>query len=375
MGSVLLETDGYGTATQRATFERIRELGDRHADAPSGALLTLWWYYLLGAEYQRAYAIIHQVQQQPPGSDELALMLLDALGNTQYFTGEFITSHDTLRDAQQRYAQSPPPPGVSPATWLHLRGQSYDFLAWTEIALGHPERAAVEREGGLALVRSGDYPFAHVSMLTHWLCEFPWLREPERAVPLAKEVIALSEQHNLLFRKAEGQMLLGWAMSELGDTAAGIALLDSGFGLVQRIGFRIGTSWWKWLFACAYRKAGRFQDARRAIDEALRFVAETGERVHEVELRRMQGELWLAPDVRDEAQAERCLRDAIAVASRQAAKWFELRASYSLARLWQSQGKRQEAYDLLAPIYNWFTEGFDTKDLKEAKALLEELAA
>ena len=108
--------------------------------------------------------------------------------------------------------------------------------------------------------------------------------------------------------------------------------------------------------------------------EALTLVDTTGERWYEPELYRLKGELLLQQSSDNQAEAETCFHQALDIARNQQAKSFELRAATSLARLWQQQGKRQEAHDLLAPVYNWFTEGFDTADLKDAKALLDELA-
>ena len=110
------------------------------------------------------------------------------------------------------------------------------------------------------------------------------------------------------------------------------------------------------------------------LDEALGLVEKNGQRLHEAELYRLKGELLLKQSVSDEQQAETCFRQALEVARRQQAKSWELRAAMSLSRLWQQQGKCTEARELLAPVYDWFTEGFDTADLREAKALLEELS-
>ena len=126
------------------------------------------------------------------------------------------------------------------------------------------------------------------------------------------------------------------------------------------------------LLAEAYGKAGQTKEGLDVLAEALAVVAKTGEGWWEAELHRLTGELLLKQVLPDAPQAEGCFRRALAIARRQQAKSLELRAAMSLARLWQSQNKRQEAYDLLAPVSNWFTEGFDTADLKDAKGLLEE---
>jgi predicted ATPase len=127
--------------------------------------------------------------------------------------------------------------------------------------------------------------------------------------------------------------------------------------------------------ARAYADLGRFDDAWRSIDEAVTAVETTKERWWEAEINRIAGEIALTSPERDTANTQAYFERALAVARHQRAKSWELRASMSLARLWRDQGKPQQARDLLAPVYGWFTEGFDTRDLKEAKALLQELAA
>ena len=125
----------------------------------------------------------------------------------------------------------------------------------------------------------------------------------------------------------------------------------------------------------AYAKLGQFDDAWRSIGEAVTMVETTKERWCEAEINRMAGEIALMSPELDTAKSEAYFERALTVARRQQAKSWELRAAMSMARLWRDQGKRKEARDLLAPVYGWFTEGFDTVDLKEAKALLDELAA
>ena len=127
------------------------------------------------------------------------------------------------------------------------------------------------------------------------------------------------------------------------------------------------------LLAEAHGTLGKPEAGLAVLTEALTLVDITGERWYEPELYRLKGELLLQQSSDNHAEAESCFHQAIAIAQNQQAKSLALRASTSLARLWQQQGKRQEAYDLLAPVYGWFTEGFDTPDLKEAKALLDEL--
>ncbi len=128
------------------------------------------------------------------------------------------------------------------------------------------------------------------------------------------------------------------------------------------------------LIATALGRMGRFDEGLRTIDESFPFIERTGQRSYEAEVHRLKGELLLAQDASNAAQAEQSFRTAIEISRRQNAKSWELRATTSLARLLEKQGKRDEARAMLADIYNWFTEGFDTADLKDAKALLEELS-
>ena len=127
--------------------------------------------------------------------------------------------------------------------------------------------------------------------------------------------------------------------------------------------------------ALAHAEVGQFDDAWRSIDEALTLIEKTKQRWFEAEVNRIAGEIALKSPHPDAAKAEAYFERALAVARQQQAKSWELRAAMSMARLWRDQGKREEARELLAPVYGWFTEGFDTLDLKEAKALLDELAA
>ena len=151
--------------------------------------------------------------------------------------------------------------------------------------------------------------------------------------------------------------------------------MRQGMGAVQRTGAELCMSYILAQLAEAHWHAGQPENGLPVLAEALTAVDNTGERWWEAELYRLQGQLLLARDARQQSAAVASLHQALAVARRQQAKSLELRAAMSLARLWQSQGKREDAHQLLAEVYGWFTEGFDTADLQEAKVLLEELEA
>jgi predicted ATPase len=159
-----------------------------------------------------------------------------------------------------------------------------------------------------------------------------------------------------------------------GDAATGVAQITQGSGTVQRFGQQLYRPYQLALLAEAYGQAGQPEAGLTCLAEAVTRVAATEERWWEAEVSRLQGELLLRLPLPDIPQATACLHQALDVARRQQAKALELRAALSLSRLWQQQGKQDEAHELLTPIYGWFTEGFDTADLQEAKALLEVLA-
>jgi predicted ATPase len=165
----------------------------------------------------------------------------------------------------------------------------------------------------------------------------------------------------------------GRVQVESGQVEEGIEQIIRGLGCYEAIGSRIYGPDVRAMLARAYGKARQPQHGLRVIAEALALTEQTGERCYEAESYRIKGELLLMQE--DEPEAEACFQQAIEVARRQQAKSWELRAAMSMARLWwQKQRKRKEAHKLLADVYNWFTEGFDTRDLKDAKALLEELS-
>ena len=171
-----------------------------------------------------------------------------------------------------------------------------------------------------------------------------------------------------------GTLFQGWALIEQGQEEEGIVQLRQGLATHRAIGSEISRSYYLGLLAQAYGRVGQVVEGLQVLAEALAFVTHSAERYREAELYRLKGELLLQSGQQGALwEAEEDFRQAIAIARQQNAKSLELRAAMSLSQLWQSQGKQEQARQTLADIYGWFTEGFDTKDLQEAKALLEEL--
>jgi predicted ATPase len=192
------------------------------------------------------------------------------------------------------------------------------------------------------------------------------------AKSLADELAALADEKGSLIWKAVGMNFKGHVLSLIGQPTNAVELLNPGLSAFRSTGSTLTIPFHLSYLASAYADLGQFDEAWRCIDEATNLVETTKERWCE-DFHRVAGEIALMTPQPDAAKAETYFEHALSVARSQQAKSWELRAAMSMARLWRDQGKRDEAHDLLAPIYGWFTEGFDTLDLKEAKVLLEEL--
>jgi predicted ATPase len=191
----------------------------------------------------------------------------------------------------------------------------------------------------------------------------------------AEELIALGEQKRATFWKEGGIIIRGCLLTLTGQAEAAIQTITRAMTFWRSAGSTVNFPLFLTHLATAYAQVGQFDESSRCIHEALATMEATKERAWEAELHRMSGEIARITPAPSGSSAEACFERAIAISRQQQAKSLELRAAMSLARLWRSQGKPQQARDLLASVYGWFTEGFDTRDLKEAKALLEELAA
>jgi predicted ATPase len=199
--------------------------------------------------------------------------------------------------------------------------------------------------------------------------------EANAAREQAEATIAVTTEHTLPQYLAQGRFMLGWAPAAQGQGEEGVTLMRQGVTDVQATGNRVSPTQFLPVLAEACGTLGRVDSGLPMVTEALELVEQTGVRWYEAETYRIKGTVLLHQAIPDAAQAEACFQQALDIARRQEAKAWELRAATSLARLWQSQGKRQEAVDLLEPVYEWFREGFDTADLQDAKILLEELSS
>jgi predicted ATPase len=186
--------------------------------------------------------------------------------------------------------------------------------------------------------------------------------------------MALSAEQGLAYWPGLATLMKGWVLAERGEGEASIAELRAAMATIRGIGTAAELPWYLALLAGAHGIVGQTAEGLDAIAEALAQVPSTKERFYEAEIYRLKGELLLKHGGSNTAaEAETCFRQALDISRVQSAKSWELRAATSLAQLWRDQGRRAQARDLLAPVYGWFTEGFDTEDLKDAKALLAAL--
>ena len=249
------------------------------------------------------------------------------------------------------------------------------FRSLASWCLGYPEAALLDADYAVKDVREISQAASLMYALFHASFAHALSGNYATAKALSDEFVALADEKGASFWQAQAMSHRGSLLALTGDAADAVHTMTSALSAYHSTGATLFVPWYLSTLARAYAKLGQFDDAWRCIDEAMTAVETTKETWCEAELNRTGGEIALmAPDP-DTAKAEVYFESALAVARQQQAKSWELRAAMSMARLWRDQGKVQQARELLAPVYGWFTEGFDTRDLKEAKALLEELAA
>jgi predicted ATPase len=376
LGASLIATKGYGAREVGEAYTHARQLCE-HLEEPQQlfpVLCGLLHYYNVRTEYQGAHALGEQLLTLAQQAQDPAMLVAAhrALGTTLFWMGA-VTSAQThfaqgiaLYDSQQH------------RTSAFLYGEDagvvcHSLAAWALWYLGYPEQGRARNDEALTFAQQHAHPYS-LSFALSCAAQFHQFRREVRLThERADATISLTTEQGFPFLMAWGAMLRGWAVAHQGQVKEGIEQMTQGLSAWRATGAEIGGSWRLALLAEAHGMMGQPEAGLAALAEALTVVDKTGVRSYESELYRLKGELLLQQSSDNQAEAETCFHHALDITRTQQAKSFELRAATSLARLWQQQGKRQEAYALLAPVYNWFTEGFDTTDLQEAKALLEAL--
>jgi predicted ATPase len=366
LGMPLIATEGYAAPDVGSTYLRAREICDRLGETPeiSQTLWGVWTFYLVRAELGTARRVAEEFLRRAPGllyprlSMEITLMHLGEFRPALDYFKEAIALYDPVRhrDDAFRYSQNP-----AIGSRCHA--------AWTLWFLGEPDQALAMVHEAQQLARELAEPHGLAHTLFFAAIVHQLRGESRMAKKQAAAAVAISLEHGLALYYATATVTLGWGLIEEGWHQLAIENIRQGLDAHQATGTVLLLPHFLALMAEALGADGQTKEALRVLDEALEIAERTGERYYDAELHRLKGELQLTAST---AQREACFNRALELARSQNAKSLELRAALSLARLYQSQGKHREAGSLLAPIYDRFTEGFDTADLHAAKDLLNE---
>ena len=372
-----MATKGSAAPEVGETYTRAQQLC-QHLEDPYQlfpVLRGLWRYYHGRTELQTAHALGEQLLALAQQVQDAAMLLAAHLhlGNTLFHLGAPAAAHThfvqgiALYDSQQYRASA------------FLYGEDLgvycrSLSALTLWYLGYPDQALARNNEAVILVQESAHPFNLGTALSVAAMFHQFRREEDAAQESAEAAITLATEQEFPLWIAHGAIMRGWALAQQGQAQEGIAQMTQGLQAYHATGAAIRRPHFLALLAEAHGTMGQPEEGLIVLTEALTLTETTGERWYAPELYRLKGALLLQQNSANQAEAESSFHHALEIARSQQAKSFELRTATSLARLLQQQGKRQEAHDLLAPVYHWFTEGFDTADLQEAKALLDALA-
>jgi predicted ATPase len=372
----LMQTQGYAAPAVAETLARARELCEQLNQPPQFAhlLYVQGGYHILRAELELACQDADKQLELGKARNDPVVKSTACFNSAAawLYRGDFAAARAYAEQVLQLYdtAHSSQYAMISPQD----PQSALIFLSCALSCLGHLDQARLRRDEALVKARQRAHPNTLALVLAFaWSHDDGVQTEPTLLLERAEELHALCAEHGFPYFGAVASVCLGSSLSMLGSTGEGLARLTEGLAAYRATGALVSVPNFLRLLADCYRRGGRPKEGLRYLDEAAHHVGSTQERWTESEMYRLRGEMLTA--VGDPAAAEESFRQAIVIARRQSAKLWELRSALSLARFWSDQRKREEARNILAPIYGWFTEGFDTRDLKEAKALLDELAA
>jgi predicted ATPase len=374
---------GFGASEVERAFFRARELCRQVGDTPQLFLVLrgLAAFYLVRADYKITQELGEQSLRLAQHLQEPLLLVGAHLerGGTLFSLGEFVQA---LKHLEQGIALYDPQKYRSHA-FLHGQDLGVSCLSRATSVLwmlGYPDQALKKSQEAIALAQEVSHPQSLAYALSFAAECHRLRREGQAAHERAEAALALSTEQGFAIWAAGATILRGWALAEQGQVEEGSAQMCQGLAAWQATGAEMGRPQFLGTLAETYGKGGQVEEGLSVLAEALAIVNTTRESFYEAELYRLKGELTLAQGSIQglvsslEKEVEECFWKAFEIARWQQAKSWELRAVMSLGRLWLRQGKRAEARRMLTEIYGWFTEGFDTGDLKEAKALLEDLS-
>ncbi len=376
MAASLSAARGWGDPECVGAFERARELASRIGGGPElpRVLVGLATSYYAKGELAASAEVAKQALALAERAGAIHLLSAHyAVGAPAYYQGDVSRALEHMEQAIELYDPA------EHAAFAHTFGSdrgvtSRSYAAWCHWFLGYPDRAQAVGQEAVALAERVEHPYTLGAALAFDGILHLARREPGRVQERAEEAIAQCERVGLPLFLGVGRTLRGWARAEAGESIEGMAEIQQGLAELMRTGTGAGAPTFLAMLAEASWQVGRYDQALGAIGLGVARAQETGQHYWDAELHRLRAQILLDKDVASSEEAEALFRRALEIARGQQGKSFELRTATNLARLLASRGQRDEARNLLAPVYDWFTEGFDTRDLKDAKALLDELA-
>jgi class 3 adenylate cyclase/predicted ATPase len=384
LANTLMTTKGYGAPETRASFgqarvllERAEALGEPPEDplAPFSVLYGFWVanYVAFNRDALRALAAQFLALAQKQSAAVPIMIGHRLMGPSLLNTGAIAEGRAHLDRAMALY-------DLREHRQLAMQfglDNGVTILSWRALALwllGYPDGAAADMKDALQNARQIGYAGTLMFALNFTLLTQFNLGKHAEAKAQADELVALADQKGATFWKSFGMLFKGCAFAFTGESSEAVQTIESAMIVFRSTGSIVLAPFHLSQLAKAHAVLGQFGDAWRCIGEAMASGETTGETWFEAEIHRIAGEIEMLSPECDAAKAQAHFERALEIARVQQARSWELRAAMSMARLWRDQGKRPQAHDLIAPVYGWFTEGFDTSDLKDAKALLEELA-
>jgi predicted ATPase len=375
LGAALIAVKGWGAPETGHVHVRAQELWESLGSPAEFLHLPFGqsFHHVVRAEFDLAEPCDENLLRLSHQRNDTAGLVLGhhSSGRTLFYRGRFASSQWHQEEALRLYDPISQRLLVDQAGFGPRVGV-LGFLGLALFCLGFPDQALAESNAAVAEARRLAHPPSLAVSLTLGVRLLSLVGDNAALDEQADELVAVATEQGFPYWRAVGDIFRGWAKAKNGDLTEGISILRSGSTTFRATGAEVYVPHHTALLAGVYEIAGQINEAVTLLDDALQMVERTGELWFAAELNRHKG--WLLLNQGHSEAAEELYRNALGVAAEQGAKLWELRAVTSLARLWGEQGRRHEASDLLAPIYGWFTEGFAIADLKEAKALLEELA-
>jgi predicted ATPase len=376
LGSQLRVTQGFASAEMGDAYTRARDLCKEIGDAVERfpALGGVSTFHYVRAEYRDARDVTDEMLQLAESTGDAANLAWahEMHGLTKLMLGEYAASRTHLEQAiafHDRGEHRPATLYYGTDVSVTCRG----YLAALLTHIGFPDQAGIKMKEMLARARDLGHPYTLAAALRYvaWIGQLQ--RDAESVFDSSEELVAVSSEPGFPFYTAWGRFGRGWARAATDDATAGIAEMAAALTAWRATGSAFLSTFYLGLMAEACGRVGQLAEGHSALDEAMAFAEHSGEAIFGAELHRLRGELLLKAQTPDFDRVEGSFRDALDLARRQGGRWLELRAATSLARLWGQHGKRDEGRDLLGDVYDWFTEGFQTPDLREARTLLGEL--